>query len=267
MREKPAVIEAVNSMYEKGMNKGRIKRTPLVWWDYDDTYPALREFEKSYPDIRSECMNLLGMRDQITNVEALGGKYTVGGIHSIQWKSYLLKMGSFVKENCRRCPKTAEALAKIPDAYIAFFSILSPRQYITPHFGYYKGFLRYHLGVIIPDNNANNACWLRINDDPGANANYDISKIDEGKKYYWHEGEGVIFDDTLLHDASNESDEIRVVLWIDMRRPLPSYLDWLHRTFLWSAFKHPYFKQRRQDATVPSAPDSFEDLGQLKTPA
>jgi aspartyl/asparaginyl beta-hydroxylase (cupin superfamily) len=267
MREKPAVIETINSMYEKALKIGLLTRTPLFWQDYENTYPALRELEASYPAIRSECLDLVRMREQITDVEALGGKYTVGGIHSIQWKSYLLKMGSFVEENCRRCPTTAKAIAKIPGAYIAFFSILSPRQYITPHFGYYKGFLRYHLGVIIPDNNANNSCWLRINSDPEANANYDLSSIDQGKKYFWRDGEGVIFDDTLLHDASNESDEVRVVLWIDIRRPMPFYLDWLHRTFLWAAFKHPYFKQRREDATVQFSPNSFEGRSALQTPA
>lgn len=266
MREKPAVIEAVNNLYEKAMEKGTLLRTPLFWQDYDDIYPQLRELEAHHPAIRAECEALLGIRDQITDVEALGGKYTSGGIHSIQWKSYLFKMGAFVEENCRRCPQTAAALAKIPGIYLAFFSILSPRQYITPHFGYYKGFLRYHLGVIIPNNNADNACWLRINPDPEANARQDLERIREGEKYYWHEGEGVVFDDTLLHDASNDSDDIRVVLWIDIRRPLPRLFDWLHRGFLWAAFKHPYFKQRRQDATVIFTTEPSDKDAGMQTP-
>ncbi len=267
MRKKPAVIEAVNNLYERALNKGRLTRTPLFWRDYDQVFPELRKLEAEYPAIRAECLELLNMRDQITDVETLGGKYTAGGIHSIQWKSFLFKMGAFVEDNCRRCPRTAAALANIPGVYLAFFSILSPRQYITPHFGYYKGFLRYHLGVIIPENNAGDACWLRLNDDPEVNANHDLERISEGEKYYWHDGEGVIFDDTLLHDASNESDDMRVVLWVDIRRPLPRILDWLQRGFLWAAFKHPYFKQRRQDATVPFSTRGVDNGKPVKTPA
>ena len=51
-----------------------------------------------------------------------------------------------------------------------------------------------------------------------------FSIIDQGEKYYWHNGEGVIFDDAYLHDAKNDSDEVRVVVWIDVRRKMPRWL-------------------------------------------
>jgi hypothetical protein len=51
-----------------------------------------------------------------------------------------------------------------------------------------------------------------------------FSIIDQGEKYYWHNGEGVIFDDAYLHDAKNDSDEVRVVMWIDVRRKMPWWL-------------------------------------------
>ena len=256
MSDKRNIMEAANWIQEKALNRGLLKRTPLFWRDYENTYPALQELGASYPAIRSACEELLRMREQILDIEDLGEQYTQGGIHTIQWKSYLLKMGSFVEENCRRCPRTAEALAKVPGAHVAFFSILSPHQYITPHFGYYKGFLRYHLGVIVPDNNANNACWLRINGNLEDNARRDKSSIDRGEKYFWHEGEGAIFDDTLLHDANNESDKTRVILWVDICRPMPTYLDRLHQALLWAMFKHSYFKQVRENATIPFSSDS-----------
>lgn len=196
-------------------------------------------------------MELLRLHQSIPGIETLGGNYTAGGIHTIQWKSFLLKLGSFVDENCQLCPRTTEALAGIPEAYLAFFSILAPQQYIKPHFGYYRGFLRYHLGVLIPENNVEDTCWLRINDDPEVNTNRSHERIGEGQKYYWRNGEGVVFDDSLLHDACNDSDDIRVVLWIDLRRPMPRLLDWLHRFLLWAVFKHPYFRRLRLAATLP----------------
>ena len=134
-----------------------------------------------------------------------------------------------------------------------FFSILFPGQYIKPHFGYYKGFLRYHLGFIIPkrnDETAEKPCWLRINNDRENNRNRDKSSIERGEKYYWKEGEGVIFDDTLLHDASNESNQIRVVLWIDIRRPMPQPLEWVHGLFVRLVMLHPFLGKIRKNATV-----------------
>ena len=44
-------------------------------------------------------------------------------------------------------------------------------------------------------------------------------------KHYWREGEGVLFDDTFLHDAKNESDEVRVVLYLELLRRMPTPLD------------------------------------------
>ena len=63
---------------------------------------------------------------------------------------------------------------------------------------------------------------LAAHDDLADNAKQDKDLIERGEKYHWHEGEGIIFDDNYLHDAANESDEVRVVLWLDMRRPCPS---------------------------------------------
>ena len=251
MKKKPSALKSINRWYARALKEGRLTNPPLFWRNYDQDYPELRQLEAAYPAIRAECLELLKRHESIPGIETLGGNYTAGGIHTIQWKSFLLKLGSFVNENCQLCPRTTEALEGIPEVYLAFFSILSPRQYIKPHFGYYKGFLRYHLGVLIPENNASDTCWLRINDDPETNSNRCHERISEGKKYYWHDGEGVIFDDSLLHDACNESDDIRVVLWVDLRRPLPRLLDWIHRIVLWAVFKHPYFRRQRLAATLP----------------
>ena len=148
MKKKPSALKSVNRWYARALKEGRLTNPPLFWRKYDQLYPELRQLEAAYPAIRAECLELLKRHESIPGIETLGGNYTAGGIHTIQWKSFLLKLGSFVNENCQLCPRTTEALKGIPEVYLAFFSILSPRQYIKPHFGYYKGFLRYHLGVL-----------------------------------------------------------------------------------------------------------------------
>jgi aspartyl/asparaginyl beta-hydroxylase (cupin superfamily) len=244
------LVDAINGAFESAINRGFFIRTPLFWRDYDRVFPELRELEKSFPAIRAECEELLRIGEDIPTLESVGGQYTKGGVHSIQWKSYMLKLGDFVEENCARCPETAKALAKVPKAYLAFFSILFPGQHIRPHFGYYKGCLRYHLGLIIPEGDENETCWLRVNGDPDDNAKRDKSTIDRGEVYNWTEGEGVIFDDTLLHEASNDTDGIRVVLFVDVRRPLPLLIDWVHRVCVWLALKHPIVRKVRNGAVV-----------------
>ncbi|MCB1120201.1 MAG: aspartyl/asparaginyl beta-hydroxylase domain-containing protein [Verrucomicrobiae bacterium] len=247
------ILIAVNRLFEKAMDWKWFPRTPLFWTDYHETYPHLSAFEQVYPKIRREVEEFLKESQKITDVKDLAGKYTAGGIHTIEWKSYLLKLGKFVEENCKGCPETAKALSQVPRVHVAFFSILFPGQYIKPHFGYYKGFLRYHLGIIIPqdyEENAEPPCWLRINDDPMDNRKRDKTTIERGEKYHWKEGKGVMFDDTLLHDASNQSDQIRVVLWLDVRRPMPRLLDWLHGLFVRAAMLHPFLGKVRKNATI-----------------
>jgi beta-hydroxylase len=242
----------VRRFYERLEDLGLLKPTPAYIRDHRRLYVGLEELEKNHAVVREECLALLGRKEHLTDVKNLGGKYTQQGIHLAQWKSFLFKSGSFVEENCRLAPRTAELIRGIPACYTAFFSILDPKQYITPHWGYYKGFLRYHLGVIIPYDNKDELCWLRVSDDPVANRNKDRSAIEQGQRYCWHEGEGVLFDDTHLHDAANDSDQVRVVLWLDLIRQLPWYVQPLNRLFLWVAQRDSSVRKIREGARIAS---------------
>lgn len=213
-------------------------------------YPELALLAQNYETIRAECEALIGGTVRIPGMEELTS-YTSGGIHQIAWKSFMFKSGSFIDENCALAPKTAALLAKIPGVYTAFFSVLEPNQHIKPHWGYWKGFVRYHLGVIIPDNNRDQKCWIRIN--PNAWDRDNRSAIEQGEKYFWHNGEAVLFDDTFLHDAANETDQVRVVLFLDVARKMPWPLALLNRVFLWIAHQDKSVKEIRRNATIKAA--------------
>ncbi len=243
------VKNALNRVYGRCEEAGVLARLPAFDERYDD-YPELRIFEAGYADIRSECAQLLRHRDDLTDISKLGGDYTAGGIHTIRWKAFMFKSGRFIEENCALAPKTAALLRRTPSVSNAFLSILEPRQYITPHFGYYKGFVRYHLGVMIPDDNADQACWLRVNAAAADNARRDKSLIDRGEKYYWRNGRGVVFDDTNLHDAANGSDQVRVVMWLDVARKLPGALALYNRALLSALYHEPSIRRFRENAVV-----------------
>ncbi|MBK6275612.1 MAG: aspartyl/asparaginyl beta-hydroxylase domain-containing protein [Saprospirales bacterium] len=76
--------------------------------------------------------------------------------------------------------------------------------HILPHRGIYKGLLRCHLGLIIPENK--DTCYLKVN----------------GKIKNWTAGKCFVFDDTFQHEAFNKTDESRVILIIDFLRPTKS---------------------------------------------
>ena len=66
----------------------------------------------------------------------------------------------------------------------------------------------------------------------------------------WHEGEGIIFDDNYLHDAANESDEVRMVLWLDMSRPMPSYASIFNKLVPWFVGRDASVEKIRRKAAV-----------------
>jgi len=247
---KKRVKKAFNGVYTRCEDAGLIARMPDYLVDYGADYPELLSLEAAHADIRGECERLLTFRSRITDMAKLGGQYTERGIHTIQWKAFMLKSGTFIEENCALAPKTAAVLRPLKNVYNAFFSILEPRQYVSPHWGYYKGFLRYHLAVIIPGNNADKKCWLRVNVDRADNARRDKTLIANAAKFHWENGRGVMFDDTNLHDAANESDEVRVVLWLDVARKLPRALDVYNRALLKAVYYEPSVRRFRENAVV-----------------
>ncbi len=248
--QKIAIKDAINNVFIRAEARGVFPKAPAFETRYHNDYPALRLLEENHKVIRDECVKLLGIKNKLTDMEAMGGGYTVGGIHTAQWKTFMFKSGSFIEENCRLAPKTSDLLRRIPDVYTVFFSVLDPHQHIPPHFGYYKGFLRYHLGVIIPQDNADRRCWLRINADLADNKRRDKSLIDRGEYYNWKEGEGVMFDDTFLHDAANESDEVRVVMWLDVARRMPWYLHLFNKLVLFIIHQEGSVKRIRRNAQI-----------------
>jgi aspartyl/asparaginyl beta-hydroxylase (cupin superfamily) len=248
--QKLAIKDAISEVLMHAEERGVFPAAPAYERDYLKDYPHFKILEDNYAVIREECERLLGLKEKMTDMEALGGDYTAGGIHAVQWKTFMFKSGQFIEENCRLAPRTADLLRRIPNLYTAFFSVLDPHQHIAPHFGYYKGFLRYHLGIIIPNDNADGCCYLRVNANPDDNARRERSLIDKGVTYYWKNGEGVMFDDTFLHDAHNDSDEVRVVLWLDVARGLPWHLHLFNKLVLVIAHQEESVKRTRCRATL-----------------
>lgn len=234
-------------LFIRAEQRGDFRKLPAFERDLSE-YPELAVLAANYPVIRRECESLIRSDLRIPGMEELTS-YTSGGIHQIAWKSFMFKSGTFIEENCALAPETAKLLRGIPGVYTAFFSVLEPNQHIKAHWGYWKGFVRYHLGVVIPDNNRDRKCWIRVN--PQAQSrDGDRSAIEQGEKYYWREGEAVLFDDTFLHEAANQTEQVRVVLFLDVARKMAWPLAALNRLFLWVAHNNKSVREIRANAKI-----------------
>jgi aspartate beta-hydroxylase len=168
------------------------------------------KLERSTETIRSELQAVLatgatGFEPYIQR-EAHRPAFNPRGLQdNPNWSAfYLIKSGAEVAANATRCPGTLAALREVPMCEIegrtpaVLFSLLRPGAHIPPHHGFMNARLVCHLPLIIPP-----ACALRVGNETRA----------------WREGELLMFDDTIEHEAWNRSSQLRVVLIFDVWRP------------------------------------------------
>lgn len=187
-----------------------------------DRFPWAKHIEDNWEVIRDELRHVLEDRDALPNFQDIS-KDQIEITDDDRWKTYFLYGYGFeAKLGVETCPRTAALMREIPGMTTAMFSILSPRKHILDHRGPYKGVLRYHLGLIVPEDAE--ACRIRVGED----------------FRHWREGESVVFDDTFNHEVWNDTDETRVVLFVDVLRPLPepesTINRWIVKAIGWSPF-------------------------------
>lgn len=120
---------------------------------------------------------------------------------------YLSWYGASLPSAERLAPRTVALLRQIPEIRGAMFALLPPGGKLGRHRDPYAGSLRYHLGLECPDDDR---CWIKV----------------DGQRYSWRDGTDVIFDETFLHEARNDTDRRRIILFADIRRPLrPRFLE------------------------------------------
>jgi aspartate beta-hydroxylase len=173
-------------------------------------FPWLCELEAATPAIRAELESLLetGTPGFAPYVQMAPGTpenkwTTLDG--QMEWGAYYLwHYGKPVADAHVRCPQTVAALAAVPQLHLkgrcpsAFFSILQPGARIPPHTGVTNIRTIIHLPLIVPD-----GCGFRVG----------------GETREWREGEAFAFDDTIEHEAWNESAQLRAVLILDVWNP------------------------------------------------
>ncbi|MBL8554311.1 MAG: aspartyl/asparaginyl beta-hydroxylase domain-containing protein [Phenylobacterium sp.] len=186
-----------------------VPELPAIAFHDRGQFPWLDRIEAATADIRAELVRVLADGPSV-----LEPYVAVDGTPQDRWRDlnrsrrwgvfYLWRAGAPVEENLARCPRTAAALAGWPKCDLqetgptAVFSILDARTRIPPHVGVNNARLIVHLPLIVPP-----GCGFRV----GAETRS------------WTPGEAFVFDDTIEHEAWNDSDQPRAVLILDCWNP------------------------------------------------
>ena len=205
-----------------------------VFYDIDKTYPALRTLEAAYPQIKAEALAVLRNSTEVpTYAEIDPIQDCIADVTPGNWRIfYLWSMGEPALPNSTRCPATMAALEKVPGLFAAYFSILDAGKSVPPHRTLINSYIRYHLGLVIP---SVSPPTLRVRDETRT----------------WENGASLLFDDTWEHEVINNCPEPRMVLIVDVFRPMPRLQSFINRALLPLArrwYGRPVLKAAREHA-------------------
>lgn len=168
---------------------------------YDaNQYEFIQDIKSRYAEIYFELNAILDLPLRKLNEQTWAGErpnYLTSQFDpNLAWKTYVFKFfGISHIPNRESCPVISELIDKYPWIVTIEFSLLEPHTHIQPHRGYTDRLLRAHLGMIIPEGDA-------------------AIKVGEETKG-WVNGDWIVFDDSVLHEAWNKTDEKRIVLMLD----------------------------------------------------
>ncbi len=184
-----------------------------------------KELEENWVLIRKELDEILKYRDDLPNFQDISPDQANSTSSDDLWKTYFMYgYGIKAEKNCQRCPETTRLIESVPGMKTAFFSILLPGKHIPEHRGPYKGVVRYLLALKVPE--PQEKCRIRVGNETR----------------HWQEGKSMMFDDSFLHEAWNETDDVRVVLFLDIMRPMRFPLSIINSLLIKIISISPYIK-------------------------
>ena len=209
----------------------------MYWWSKVPTTPYLSN--DHFPDLKVLEANWQTIRDEAQALADKGlikvsAEYNDAGFNSffkVGWKRFYLKWYEGAHPSAAElCPKTTALVRDLPSVKAAMFTELPPGARLVRHRDPYAGSLRYHLGLITPNDDR---CFIDV----------------DGERYSWRDGAGVMFDETYIHYAENGTDQNRIILLCDIERPM---------TARWAQAFNGWFS--RNVMTAASSPNSESDM-------
>jgi beta-hydroxylase len=165
-----------------------------------DRFPELTPLRENWQAIRDEALSLFD--EGHIRAAATYNDLGFNSFFKTGWKRFYVKWYDEAVPSARAlCPRTVALVESIPTVNAAMFALLPPGSKLGAHRDPFAGSLRYHLGLVTPNNDT---CRIVV----------------DGEPYHWKDGEPVMFDETFIHTAENRSDITRIILFCDVERPL-----------------------------------------------
>lgn len=167
-------------------------------WFPPETFHELKPLIDNWMTIRDEALNLKGhIKASEKNNDAGFNTFFKRG-----WKRFYLKWYGDAHPSAERlCPITTKLVNSIPCVKAAMFAELPSGSHLGKHRDPYAGSVRYHLGLSTPNDEQ---CFIEV----------------DGVRRSWHDGESMIFDETFVHWAKNDTEQTRIILFCDIERPM-----------------------------------------------
>lgn len=197
-------------VYQQQPSKFHFPELPTIQFFEPQQFDWVHSLESQTSIIKHELLSALSadiafepylqLNDEIPTLNK-GGNWG-----SQDWGAlYLWRSGIAVEETLALFPKTRAIFESLATANIGgvspniLFSRLKPNTKIPPHHGFLNTRAICHLPLIVPED-----CGaLRVGNDTRA----------------WQEGKVMVFDDSIEHEAWNNSSEDRIVLIFEIWRP------------------------------------------------
>lgn len=219
------LLYAISAVYQKPSTLLHIPSAIITsktrteeFLDLDTYFPSYKLFEKHFPQLKNEVSLMLEKthygkdltltRDTYSGENSYIGKdVRVSNGQTTGWRVLNIKAGETLSPYAKHFPTLRRILRDTKNVVACVVSVLEPGVTIPIHVGYYKGIMRYMIPTHVPKDR--DKVFLCVN----------------GKKYHWTEGKSVLWDDNFPHKVYNYTDEIRVVIYMDILRPLHGWLD------------------------------------------
>lgn len=204
------------------------------FWNTND-FEFCEKLKKSYKIIRKEFLSITKDASKLieegNNVWA-GALTEEAGGYGLGWKTLvLMDRGMWDSTNCHLFPKTAKAVEKsgIPCVEV-FFASMEANSNILMHSDFTNFVLTSHLAIDIPDN-GQNKCRLTIGDTTKE----------------WINGDMMLFDTSIMHDAVNESDRTRYILMFRLWHPDLTEVERLALQYIYDCLEEPLLLSTNED--------------------
>ncbi|PBC11905.1 aspartyl/asparaginyl beta-hydroxylase domain-containing protein [Mesorhizobium sp. WSM3859] len=201
----------VRRIYEK-----RIDAPAIL--DAGTHFPNAAKFAAAWQDIRDEALAAkLNKAPRFHDI--MPEQADISANDGLDWRMFVLKAYDMtVPENLARMPVLSRLLTECPEVKSAAVSFLAPRKHIPPHRGPFRGIMRFHLGLVIPKQPDGRPATIMM-------INHEERRIADGECMLW--------DDTFEHEVTNNSDQPRVALLLDVWRPqMPLDMEILSRVIV-----------------------------------